>query len=174
MKTWVTFTLVGLAIVAGTASCTLMDLVKPYQGEVRLLALQMPEVSVEDLPYDVVATFDAEGQPKIKQACFRWLTERASLSTPPLYCYATEVQSNAPMGSVCSRWTTEGTYAEVSPLFCTPVEQVEYGRPGRLLVKLQTRNVQRYYHNIECYLEYVIGGETKHSNRIKTRVVVRE
>lgn len=173
MKTsMVVKTLLVLILLATSLSCTLMDYIHPYKGDLKLLRMQIPELSTEDLAYDVSVTFEAEGRPTIKRACFRWLTERASVSSPPLYCYAWEVQSNAPIDSVCSRWAAEGTYGEMSPLFCTNVEQVEYGSPGRIVTKLQTQNVQLYYHNIECYVEYVINGETRQSNKIKSRITV--
>jgi hypothetical protein len=156
------------------SSCTLMQYFNPPQGQLRLLRLQMPEITREDLPYDISVTFEADGHPTIKKACFRWLTERASKSSPPLSCYATETQGNEPIDSVCSRWTTVGPYAEVSPLFCSNIERVEYGIPGSFLVKIQTRNVTMYYKWLECYAEYVVDGEVKQSNKIKTPITVTE
>jgi hypothetical protein len=151
-------------------SCTLMQLIDPPQGELRLMRLQMPEITGEDLPYDVVATFEADGRPTIKRACFRWLTERASLSSPPLHCYASEVQGNQAIDSVCSRWVTEGRNSKISPLFCLNLENVEYGYPGRFVVKIQTRNVATYYNWLECYAEYSTGGGVQQSNKIRTEV----
>jgi hypothetical protein len=154
------------------SSCTLMQLIDPPHGELRLTRLHMPEITGEDLPYDVSATFEADGRPVIKRACFRWLTERASLSSPPLHCYAAEVQGHHAIDSVCSRWVTEGQNAKSSPLFCSHLEQVEYGSPGRFVVQIQTRNVAAYYNWLECYAEYTTGGEIKQSNKIRTAVRV--
>ncbi len=155
-------------------SCTLMQLIDPPQGELRLTRLRMPAITEEDLPYDIVATFEAEGRPEIKKACFRWLTERGSFSSPPLHCYASEVQGNQPIGSVCSRWATEGPNAQSSPLFCSKIERVEYGYPSTFVVKIQTRNVAAYYNWLECYAEYSVDGEVKQTNRIRTPVRVSE
>lgn len=168
----------ALVFVAGIAvvlsSCTLMQFINPPQGELRLLRLDMPEVTGEDLPYDIEVTFEADGQPMIKKACFRWMTEREGYSSPPLHCYATEAQDNREIGSVCSRWTTEGPYAQSSPLFCSKIESVKYGNPGMFIVKIQTRNVGNYYNWLECYAEYTTGGELKQSNKIKTHFMVLE
>jgi hypothetical protein len=163
----------GIALV-WLSSCTLMQYINPPQGQLRLLRLQMPEITQEDLPYDIVVTFEADGRPTIRKACFRWLTERASFSSPPLYCYATEAQDNQPIGSVCSRWTTAGPYAEISPLFCSNIEHVEYGFPGSFLVKIQTRNVATYYKWLECYADYVVDGDVKQSNKIKASITVTD
>ena len=156
------------------SSCTLMQLLNPPQGELQLLRLQLPEITEEDLPYDISATFEAYGRPSIKRACFRWLTERDSYSSPPLYCYATEAQGNQPIGSACSRWTTEGPHAQSSPVFCANIEHVEYGSPGRIVAKIQTRNVVTHYNWLECYAEYVVGGEVKQSNKIRAPIAVSE
>jgi len=166
--------LVGGIVLVLFPSCTLMHFIDPPQGELRLMRLQMPEITGEDLPYDIVATFEADGRPTIKKACFRWLTERASFSSPPLHCYAAEVQGNQPIDSVCSRWVTEGQSAQSSPLFCSNLELVEYGSPGKFTVKIQTRNVATYYNWLECYAEYTTGGEVKQSNKIRTAVRVSE
>ena len=171
--------ILGLVLIGGVVSlllpsCTLMQLVNPPQGELRLLRLSLPEITEEDLPYDIVVTFEADGKPTIKRACFQWLTERASFASPPLYCYATEAQDNQPIGSVCSRWATEGPYAQVSPLFCSNIERVEYGSRGEFMVKIQTRNVATFYSKLECYAEYIVNGQVKQSNRIRTQIRVED
>jgi hypothetical protein len=174
VRSFVASVLVGGIMLILFPSCTLMQVLYPPQGELRLMRLHMPEITGEDLPYDIVATFESDDRPTIRRACFRWLTERASFSSPPLHCYATEVQENQPIGSVCSRWVTEGEGAKSSPLFCSNLERVEYGSPGRFIVKIQTRNVATYYNWLECYAEYTAGGEVKQSNKIRTKVRVSE
>jgi hypothetical protein len=174
-----TRSILALILIGGIAAvlfpaCTLMQYVNPPQSDLRLLRMMLPEITEEDLPYAIEVTFEAKGKPTIKRACFQWLTERASLSSPPLYCYATEAQGNQPIDSVCSRWTTEGPYAQISPLFCSNIESVEYGSPGRFMVKIQTRNVASFYSKLECYAEYVTDGQVKQSNRIRTRIRVEE
>jgi hypothetical protein len=161
----------GIALVFLSA-CTLIEAINPPWSELRLLRVQMPQITEEDLPYEIAVTFEAEGRPTIKQACLRWLTERSSFSSPPLHCYATETQGNQPIDSACSRWTTEGPYSQSSPLFCSSVEGLEYGSPGRFFVKIQTRNVGKYYDKLECYAEYSTGGGPKQTNRIRTQIMV--
>jgi hypothetical protein len=156
------------------SSCTLMQFLNPPQSDFRLLRLQLPEITEEDLPYDITATFEAYGRPAIKRACFRWLTERGSFSMPPLHCYATEAQDNQPIGSACARWTAEGPHAQSSPVVCANIEHVEYGSPGRFVAKIQTRNVATYYNWLECYAEYLADGEVKQSNKIRAPIAVSD
>lgn len=164
-------TVIALLFISG---CTLIQAINPPPSELRLLRLHMPQITEEDLPYDIAVTFEAEGRPPIKKACFRWLTERSAFATPPLHCYATETQDNRPIDSACSRWTAEGPYSQSSPLFCSTIERVEYGSPGRFMVKIQTRNVAKYYSRVECYAEYSAGGEVKQSNRIRAQIRVEK
>jgi hypothetical protein len=161
-------------LLALVSSCTLRQMLNPPEGELRLLRLQVPEITREDLPYDIVVTFEADGRPTIKKSCFRWLTERGSFSSPPLQCFATEAQDNQPIGSACARWTAEGPHAQSSPLFCAGIERVEYGSPGRFIAKIQTRNVAVYYNWLECYAEYLVDGQLKQSNRIRAAIAVSE
>lgn len=156
------------------SACTLIQAINPPPSELRLLRVHMPQITAEDLPYDIMVTFEAEGRPTIKKACFRWLTERSAFSSPPLHCYATETQDNRPIDSACSRWTAEGPYSQSSPLFCSNLERVEYGSPGSFVVKIQTRNVAKYYNRVECYAEYTTDGELKHSNKVRAQIMVEE
>src|SRR5437763_1501207 len=122
MRSILASVLMGGILLALVSSCTLMQLLNPPEGELRLLRLQVPDITEEDLPYDIVVTFEADGRPTIKKSCFRWLTERGSVSSPPLSCYATEAQDNRAIGSACARWTAEGPHAQSSPLFCAGIE----------------------------------------------------
>ncbi len=161
----------GMALLF-VAGCTLIQAIHPPPSELRLLRLHMPQITEEDLPYDLAVTFEAEGRPTIKRACFRWLTERSAFSSPPLHCYATETQDNRPIDSACSRWTADGPYSQSSPLFCSNIERIEYGSPGRFLVKIQTRNVAKSYNRVECYAEYAVNGEVKNSNKVRAQIRV--
>lgn len=143
-------------------------------GELRLLSLQVPEQVGEDLPYDVRVTFEAVGQPRIMKVCFRWVSEQVSVPSPSLYCYAWEAQTDKEIGSTCARWLAEGPYAHSSPAFCTNVENIEYGNPGHLLVKVRTQNVEQFYNRLECYAEYLRGGETEITNKVGARVSVEK
>ena len=174
IRAFVASVLMGGTILMFFSSCTLMQAINPPWSELRLLRVQMPQITEEDLPYDIVVTFEAEGRPTIKRVCFRWLSERSAFSSPPLHCYATETQGNRPIDSACSRWTTEGPYSQSSPLFCSNLERVDYGSPGRFVAKIQTRNVAKYYNRVECYAEYTTGGELKQSNRVRAQIMVEE
>jgi hypothetical protein len=141
----------------------------------RLIRVDMPEVIGENLPYDVVVTFEAEGKPEIKRACFRWMAETTRVKAPSLYCYATEVQDNAPIGSNCARWLAEGRYSGSSPVFCANVVSVNYDEtPGRFIVKIQSGNVELFYNKLECYAEYLLDGELRETNRVGVRVKVEQ
>ncbi len=143
-------------------------------GELRLLSLQVPEQVGEDLPYDVQVTFEAAGQPRIKRVCFMWVSEKVSVPSPSLYCYAWEAQTDKDIGSTCTRWLADGPYAQSSPAFCTKVESIEYGSPGHLMVKIRTQNVEQVYNRLECYAEYLHGGETDITNKVSARVKVEK
>ncbi|GLI32862.1 hypothetical protein DAMNIGENAA_02950 [Desulforhabdus amnigena] len=136
--------------------------------------MEMPEVIEEDLPYDVVVTFEAQGEPEIKNACFQWLTETTAVKSPSLYCYASEVQDNAPIGSSCSRWLAEGRYSRSSPIFCAKIVSVDRGIPSRFIVKIQSQNIELHYNKLECYAEYLQNGELKQTNRVGTRIRVEQ
>lgn len=147
---------------------------KEYTGDVKLLNIQVPEAVHEDIPYDIVGTFESKEGVKIQSACFRWYSDRAQMTSPPLHCFAYEVQTNQPIGSVCSRWVAEGPHAVMSPLTCVKVEDVQYGTPGRFSVKLRTSNLNLVYSLIECYLEYLQDGVTKESNKVTARIRVEK
>lgn len=164
--------MVALSLVS---SCATTQQLQLKSGELRLIRVDMPEVISEDLPYDVVVTFAAQGRPEIKRACFRWFAETTNVKSPSLYCYATEVQDNAPIGSSCARWLAEGKFSASSPLFCANVVSVNYDEtPGRFIVKIQSRNIQQAYNKLECYAEYEVDGEMRETNRVSARVRVEQ
>ncbi|NLI80547.1 MAG: hypothetical protein GX443_02510 [Deltaproteobacteria bacterium] len=143
-------------------------------GEMRLLNLDVSETIGEDLPYDVRITFEAMGQPQIKRVCFRWLSEKASVPSPSLYCYTWEAQTDRGIDSACTRWLAEGPYALSSPLFCANAENVQYGNPGQFNVRIRSRNVEQYYNRLEAYAEYQRGADTDITNKISTKVRVEK
>lgn len=144
-------------------------------GEVRLLSMKVPSTVQQDLPYDILIDFESAGKPQIRKACFRWLTEKVRVPSPSLYCYTYEAETNGAIGSICSRWVAEGPYAQASPLFCSMVENVQYdseSKQGRLTVKIQSGNVERYYNKLECHLEYARGEAVDISNKVSERLRV--
>lgn len=142
--------------------------------ELRLLSMQVAETIGEDLPYEVVFTFEALGEPHIRRVCFRWLSGKASVPSPSLYCYSWEAQTDKGIDSACTRWLAEGPYAESSPLFCANVENIQYGRPGQFTAKIRAQNVEQFYNELEAYAEYRRGEESDISNKIRTRIRVEK
>jgi len=167
------FMMVG-AVLLFCSSCSLMPRGPLSSGEVRLVGIQMAETVHADLPYDVVVTFEAKGEPQLKKACFRWVVEHAALPSPSLYCYTIEAQTNQPMGSVCSRWLSEGQYSQASPIFCSSVEDVVYDSKGKFHAKFNAADVKLYHNKLECYVEYVQDGEIKESNKIGAKVMIEK
>lgn len=79
--------LVGGAILLGASSCATVSTEPLTEGELRLLSASLPVVSVVKigLPYEVKITFIADGQPRIRRACFSWSGEGP-------YCYPIKPQ----------------------------------------------------------------------------------
>jgi len=79
--------LVGGAILLGASSCATVSTEPLTAGELRLLSAKLPVVSVVKigLPYEVKITFVADGQPRIRRACFSW-------SGDGPYCYPIKPQ----------------------------------------------------------------------------------
>jgi hypothetical protein len=74
--------LVGGAILLGGSSCATVSKEPLAPGELRLLSASLPVVGVvkEGLPYEVKITFIADGEPRMRRACFSWSGEGP-------YCY---------------------------------------------------------------------------------------
>jgi len=156
------------------ASCTIIPRGIFSSGEVKLLNLSIPGTMREDLPYDVVVTFHSAGEAKILKACFRWLDEKELVKKTSLYCYTSEVSDNARIGSECWRWLAEGQYSYASPTFCSEVKNIVYEDPGRITVSLTSRNLEPYYNTLECYVEYLVDGAIKQSNKVSSRIVIED
>lgn len=170
------FSMAILFIVAAIilTSCTIFPKGIFSSGEVKLLNLNIPGTMREDLPYDVIVTFSSAGEAKITKACFRWLDEKALVKKPSLYCYTSEVSDNARIGSECWRWLAEGQYSYASPTFCADVKNVVYEDPGRITVSLTSRNLEPYYNTLECYLEYLVDGAIKQSNKVSSKIIIQD
>ncbi len=74
MKIVLTAIVIGIAVLLGVSSCATVPTEALTEGEVRLLSLQVPEGGTFRLgmTYDVNITFEAEGSPEIRRACFSW------------------------------------------------------------------------------------------------------
>ncbi|MDY0040601.1 MAG: hypothetical protein RBS57_09840 [Desulforhabdus sp.] len=164
--------LIAAAIIL--TSCTLIPPGIFASGEVKLLNLSIPGPMREDLPYDVVVTFRSVGEVKITKACFRWLDEAELVKKQSLYCYTAEVSDNARIGSQCWRWLAEGQYSYASPTFCSDVKHISYEDPGRITVSLTSRNLEPYYNTLECYVEFLVDGVFKQSNKVSSRIVIED
>ncbi|MCK8601478.1 hypothetical protein [Desulfoferrobacter suflitae] len=159
------------------ASCTIFPQGVFSSGQVKLLSITIPGNMDEDLPYDVVVTFRAQGDAKIRKACFRWLDKTELVKQPSLYCYTQEVTDNVPSGSACWRWLAEGKYSQASPTICTDIAEIkdiEYEDPGRFTLRLSSKNVRPYYNAVECYVQYLADGTLKNSNRVSSIITVQE
>lgn len=170
----------GFSIVATLlllTSCTIFPKGIFSSGQVKLLSISIPGTMEENLPYDVVVTFRSEGDAKIRRACFRWLDQTELIKHPSLYCYTQEVTDNVPSGSACWRWLAEGKYSQASPSICTDLadmKEIEYENPGRFTVRLSSKNVKPYYNAVECYVEYLVNGSLRTSNKVSAIMHVQE
>lgn len=54
------------------ASCATVPTGPLAPGELRLLKIEAPETIKAGVPYEVLITFEADGQPEITRACFFW------------------------------------------------------------------------------------------------------
>jgi len=168
-------TALGLVFLLLLSSCTIISKAQMNNADLRLTSLQIPDVVKEDLPYDVLVTFNADEPVTIKRACFRWVAEKSSVVSPSLYCYASEVQSNDPIGSACSRWLAEGPFSQASPEFCVNVDRVKLDDvPPYFIVKVKSENVKIFYNKVECYVEYLQDGVMKTSNRVAAPILVEK
>jgi energy-converting hydrogenase Eha subunit E len=79
--------LMGGAILLGACSSATVSKEPLSEGELRLLNATLPVVGVVKigLPYDVTVTFIADGEPRIRRACFSWSGEGP-------YCYTIKPQ----------------------------------------------------------------------------------
>jgi len=82
--------LMGGAILLGASSCATVSKEPLTSGELRLLSAGLPVVGVVKIgmPYEVKITFIADGEPRIRRACFSWSGEGP-------YCYPIKPQDVA-------------------------------------------------------------------------------
>ena len=170
---WKAVLLIGFVTCFAT-SCSLLPQGVISKGELRLVNIHLPDVIQEDLPYDVIVTFDSEEKPQIKKVCFRWLSEMINSVSPSLYCYAMDVETNQQAGSSCSRWLAQGEFAQASPSFCVEGSEVRFESSERFFVKVHFVNVKLFYNKLECYVQYVQDGAVKETNKVTTRIKVEQ
>lgn len=162
------FLVIG-GFLASSYACSLAKFSPAGPGEVKLVRIQVPEVMQENLPYEAVLTYNAEGEPKIERVCCRWVTEEIAVPSASLYWYDYESASNLSIGSARARWNAQGNYTNISPDFCQDTEGLRFESSNKAMIRLKTSNFKPLYNKIECYAEYVSGGETKETNRVGTR-----
>lgn len=172
MKTLIGGVAAIVLILSLCTSCSILPKGERSPGDLRLVALHVPDVIQEDLPYDAMVTFQSDEKPEIKRICFKWVAELISGVSPSLYCYAYEVETNQPTGSACTRWLAEGQFAQSSPSFCVEAKDIRFDSSERFLVKLRFANVKLFYNKLECYAEYYKNGELKETNRVSTKIKV--
>lgn len=161
--------LVAVGVLLSSYACTLARFSRVGPGELKLVKIQVPEVMQENLPYEVVLTYKAEGEPRIERVCCRWVTEEIAVPSTSLYWYSHESASNQSIGSARTRWNTEGNYTAISSDFCVDAEGIRFEASNKALVRLKTSNFKPSYNKIECYAEYLLNGQTEETNRVGTR-----
>lgn len=172
MKSAMRCVLLAGIVICFCSSCALLPQGALSKGELRLVNIHVPDVIQEDLPYDVIVTFDSEEKPQIKKVCFRWLSEMINSRSPSLYCYAMDVESNQQAGSSCARWLAQGEFAQTSPSVCVDGQEVRFDSSDRFFVRTHFVNVKLYYNKLECYVQYLQDGVLKETNKVNTRIKV--
>lgn len=141
-------------------------------GEMRLMRIELPEIMAENLPYDVIIKYAADGEPEIEKACFRWIADTPSVAKPSLYWYTHEVQTDQPIGSAKARWLAEGPYMDMSGTFCVDSDAIRDGGDDILIVKFKAGGLKPEYNRLECYIEYRGNGEPRKTNEVSAKFVV--
>lgn len=162
-----------LGVILFTASlcaCTRFPYRPLPPGEVRLMRLEVPETMQVDMDYQAVLSIRAAGVPVVKQACFRWLSEVPSVANSSMYWYNYEASSNEPMGSARSRWLAEGPYYDFSGPVCVEAEGITVIPPNRVNIRFQAKGLKPHYNALECYIEYLMDGQVRESNRVSAQI----
>lgn len=167
------FVMIGILLMTA-AGCGTLPIGPLSPGDMRLTHVRLPETMQAGVSYQLSATFEAEGQPRIKRVCFHWVSENVSIQSPSLYCYTYEVQTNQPIGAVCPRWIADGPFTNISPVYCSPVEEVVYGPTGRFVAKIPQEAVKSNFNRLECYAEYFKDGELRETNRVSARTIIEK
>jgi len=166
--------LVGIPLTLAACSIMSLQLGPLSEGEIRLKNMQLPETMQAGVSYDVAVNFEGDEQPVIKKVCFHWVAENTSISSPSLYCYTYEVQSNQPIGAVCPRWIADGPYTNISPLFCLNAEDIKFEGSGRFTVKIPGSAVRPEYNRLVGYVEYVRNGSVVETNKVSAKTIIEK
>jgi len=142
------------------------------EGELRLKSMRLPGTMQAGLSYDLMVYYEGDDKPAIKKVCFHWVSEQVSISSPSLYCYAYEVQSNQPIGAMCPRWIAEGPYTNISSHYCVNADEIRYEEPGRLVVKIPDSAVRPEYNRLVGYAEYIRNGSPAETNRVSAKTII--
>ncbi|MCE5336222.1 MAG: hypothetical protein LLG06_16695 [Desulfobacteraceae bacterium] len=154
------------------SSCSSMERLRPLgSGEARLKSIQMPEYVREELPYDVIISFESDTIPQIRNVCFRWVAEELSTRSPELYNYSMSNDFNA-SGSQ-GNWLNQGV-SIASNHFCVDSSQIRADVPGQLIVRIRPANLSLNYNLLEARVEYLSEGRLRTSNAVSTHVVVEK
>lgn len=167
--------LLTLTILAGSVySCARLPFGPLRPGEVRLVRLEIPERMDEGLFYEAVLRIRSDAAPMVKQVCFRYLAEVPSVAHPSMYWYSYESASDEAIGSAGSRWLAAGPYSDFSNIFCVGADQVRLTSTDRVVVRFQAKGLKPQFNALECYIEYLLDGRLKESNRVRARITQPE
>jgi hypothetical protein len=163
-------------IVLSTAmiSCAQLPFRPLHPGEMRLVRIEVPESMEEGMKYEAVLTMRTDTPPAIRQACFRFLAEVPSVAHSSMYWYNYEASSDEPIGSARSRWLDEGPYRDFSNPLCVGGDQIRVIGPDRVSVGFQAKGIKPTFNALECYVEYVVNGQLKETNRVVARITRTE
>lgn len=162
------FAIIGASLVL--SSCTAALQLRPLtQGEARLTRMQMPDVVRSDIPYDVVLDIVSDGNPEIRQVCFRWMAEPISTGSPSLYTYATAPGNTT--GPTTATWLNPEVTA-LSDYFCVSREDIRTDVQGKLIVRIRPTNLKINYNKLEGQVEYVSDGRLRLTNKVSTHIIV--
>jgi hypothetical protein len=128
----------------------------------------------EGLNYDAVLTIRTDAAPAVKQVCFRYLAEVPSVAHSSMYWYSYESSSDEAIGSAGTRWLDEGPYSDFSNIVCAGREQVKFTSTDRVVVRFQAKGIKPQFNALECYIEYLLDGQVKESNRVSARIAQSE
>ena len=122
--------LIAGAVLLEICSCAAVPTKPPIPGELRLISLQVPEKDKirVTLPFDVNISFEAEGRPEIRSACFYFASDGP-------HCFRVTDVNNGSPGTIKIQIHTKTPGSRLLECY------VLYIRDG----KIQPTNVVRTY-----------------------------
>jgi hypothetical protein len=169
-RLWLVLTI----LVACLCACAGFSLRPVAPGEVRLTRIEVPETMQEDLFYEVALNIRTDSIPVVSRVCCRWLSEVPSVAHSSMYWYNYEASSHEPLGSARSGWLEKGPYYDFSGPVCVEGDSIRFASTDRVVIRFQARDLKPHFNAVECYVEYMVNGQPRESNRVSTRVNTSE